>query len=85
MTTGCGPVTSVRRGDAGWAGVPVVGGDVVYTSTGSRVEGFDASGCGVATCPSLVAVPVDEGGELSVGDGHVLVAGRSTLTALAVS
>jgi outer membrane protein assembly factor BamB len=79
----CAPTrTSTLEGTG--TGDPAVAGGVVYTSTDTAVQGFDASGCGAATCPALVTVPVAEGGAVSVSDGHVLVSGRGTLTAFAL-
>jgi outer membrane protein assembly factor BamB len=64
---------------------PTVAGGVVYTSSGDALQAFDASGCGEATCPALVTVPDVAGGSVSVSNGHVLVSGLRTLTALALA
>jgi outer membrane protein assembly factor BamB len=61
---------------------PSVGGDVVYTSTSTGVHAFAAAGCGTTTCPALTSVALPTSGTLSIGEGHVLVASGSRLTAL---
>jgi outer membrane protein assembly factor BamB len=85
---GCGAATCPATSTSALAGTgarqPVVAGGVVYASTDGAVQGFDASGCGAASCPALVTVPVSGGGVLSVSDGHVLLSGHGTLTALAL-
>lgn len=79
----CAPTrTSTLEGTG--TGDPAVAGGVVYTSTDTTVQGFDASGCGAATCPALVTVPVARGGAVSASDGHVLVSGQGWLTVLAL-
>lgn len=85
---GCGAATCSPRWTAPLSGdgptAPVVGGRVVYTSTLDGVQAFDTAGCGAPSCPALATVALESNGTLSVAQGHVLVAGDGTLTALSV-
>lgn len=84
---GCGSATCEPLWEgalhAGGAGQPVVGGGVVYLTSGPAVLAFDAGGCGAATCSTLAEIPVPGGGQLSLSDGRLFVAGNGRLTALA--
>jgi hypothetical protein len=66
---------------------PVAGGGMVYIAvtggSGAQVLGFDAAGCGAATCDPIASVPVPAGGALSLSDGRLFVTGSGTVTALA--
>ena len=61
-----------------------VGGDVlyvgVYGSTDSRMVGFDAHGCGAATCTQLGAVGFDDRQpmQVSVAGGRLAVVNAGT-------
>jgi outer membrane protein assembly factor BamB len=82
---GCGAATCSPEWTATLPGTgpraPVVGADVVYTSTSAGVHAFDTAGCGAATCSPLTSVAAP-GGVLSVAQGHVLVAAHTRLVAL---
>jgi hypothetical protein len=91
-TEGCGPQACVQwRTDLPSSSNALIGGgNVVYIAVGSEVRAFAVNGCGAATCPWLVDIPVTgTASAISVDGGRLYVTttdnGQPRLTVFAPS